>query len=380
MPDNLFLLKGEDSLTKMNLAQFANEDIFQKILARFPDLLTDADFGEGTPRRWMLIGREAGVTDKEGGSARWSLDHLFLDQDGVPTLVEVKRATDTRARREVVAQMLDYAANAVNWWRIEEIVKLFEESCKEQELDPLECLGNLLGTSAPDAESFWRSVQANLSSGRIRLIFVADHIAPELERIVEFLNEQMNPATVVALELRPFQSGADRILSPRLIGVTSRAAAQKAVSKTPSAASVEEWFQTELSPSAPLAAIHRFSDFVHKIGAKYQVTGRSLAVDCPLAGEIFRIAYVRPSGQASLSLYTLSKTEAFKSDEARKTLCETFEAQGFRLAGQSLQSERNFDLPSTENHEKWNKLEKLFEALLHKLSEAQAIQPIRAVS
>jgi hypothetical protein len=26
-------------------------------------------------------------------AGRWSLDHLFLDQDAIPTLVEVKRGT-----------------------------------------------------------------------------------------------------------------------------------------------------------------------------------------------------------------------------------------------------------------------------------------------
>jgi hypothetical protein len=36
-----------------------------------------------------------------------------LDQDAILTIVEVKRSTDTHVRREVVGQMLDYAANAV---------------------------------------------------------------------------------------------------------------------------------------------------------------------------------------------------------------------------------------------------------------------------
>lgn len=42
---------------------------------------------------------------------RWSADHLLLDQFGVPIIVEVKRA-----RREVVGQMLEYAANATRYW------------------------------------------------------------------------------------------------------------------------------------------------------------------------------------------------------------------------------------------------------------------------
>ena len=50
------------------------------------------------------------VTSSDGG--RWLVDRLFLDQDGVPTLVEVKRSSDTRIRREVVGQLLEYAANA----------------------------------------------------------------------------------------------------------------------------------------------------------------------------------------------------------------------------------------------------------------------------
>ena len=65
------------------------------------------------------------VPSEEGGGWRWSLDHLFLDQDGIRTLVEVKRSTDSRIRREVVGQMLDYAANAVVYWPVEEIRSTF---------------------------------------------------------------------------------------------------------------------------------------------------------------------------------------------------------------------------------------------------------------
>jgi hypothetical protein len=72
------------------------------------------------PRRWLLVTREAGIALPGGaGGSRWSLDHLFLDQDGIPTLVEVKRASDPRGRREVVAQMLDYAASLSVWDRAE---------------------------------------------------------------------------------------------------------------------------------------------------------------------------------------------------------------------------------------------------------------------
>ena len=130
MAESLFLFGNDNILKRMNSAAFVTEDDFQRLLAQFPDLLTDADFGKGAPRRWMLVTREAPISDSQDGGGRWSLDHLFLDQDGVPTLVEVKRASDTRARREVVAQMLDYSANATNWWKVDELKTLFAKSCQ----------------------------------------------------------------------------------------------------------------------------------------------------------------------------------------------------------------------------------------------------------
>lgn len=72
------------------------------LIADHPEILVGED-GDGGA--WILVKREAEVADSVEGAGRWALDHLFLDQDGVPTLVEVKRSSETRARREVVAQM-----------------------------------------------------------------------------------------------------------------------------------------------------------------------------------------------------------------------------------------------------------------------------------
>lgn len=56
--------------------------------------------------------REMPMLGDEPNTSRLSLDHLFLDQDGIPTLVEVKRGGNAQVRREVVGQLLDYAAIA----------------------------------------------------------------------------------------------------------------------------------------------------------------------------------------------------------------------------------------------------------------------------
>lgn len=119
----------------------------------------------------------------------------------MPTLVEVKRSTDTLIRREVVGQMLDYAANAVVRWPVDRIRSQFEARCERDGLDAEQELAGVIGPEGGDA-AFWTAVKTNLQAGRVRLVFVADVIPPEVRRVVEILSEQMDPAEVIALDPR----------------------------------------------------------------------------------------------------------------------------------------------------------------------------------
>ncbi len=121
MVDSIFLLGAQEKLVELRAQDYDSEELLQRLLQDHPHLIAGQQIDEFSPRRWLFITREMGVPGEEMGGDRWSLDHLFLDQDGIPTLVEVKRSTDTRIRREVVGQMLDYAANAVVYWPVEEI-------------------------------------------------------------------------------------------------------------------------------------------------------------------------------------------------------------------------------------------------------------------
>lgn len=218
----MFLLRGEE-LVEMREQPYDSEDLLQKLLASYPELLAGGELA-GSPRRWLLVKREAGVPDREAGGDRWSLDHLFIDQDAVPTLVEVKRSDDTRIRREVVGQMLDYAANGVVYWPAERLRADFEARCAGEHADVFR---DSLGDEA-DPEQFWDAVGQNLRSGRIRLVFVSDLIPPELRRVIEFLNERMTPTEVVGVEIRQYVGERDlRTLVPRVVGQTEQARIQK---------------------------------------------------------------------------------------------------------------------------------------------------------
>lgn len=218
----VFVLTDAATLIPMKQASFVTEDEFQTLLASFPELLVGDQIDSQSPRRFILVSREQSIADQEGGGGRWSVDHLFIDQDGVPTLVEVKRSSDTRIRREVIGEMLDYAANAVVHWPVQNLRDRFEARSAEDGADPTSTLRDRLGlVDAPDV--FWSRVETNLKAGKVRLLFVADVIPRELRRVVEFLNAQMSPAEVLAIELRQFQGEGLRTLVPMVIGQTQAA-------------------------------------------------------------------------------------------------------------------------------------------------------------
>lgn len=251
--DAIFVLDNAGHLHAMEKGGYVSEDRLQELLAAHPDLLAGAQIDRNEPRRWLLVSREVGVPAEEDGGARWSVDHLFLDQDGVPTLVEVKRASDTRIRREVVGQLLEYAANAQAYWPAGFIRGCFEGECEKQEASPEEEVQSLVDGLMPYDE-YWERVDTNLQAGRVRLLFVADALPPELQQVIEFLNTQMSPAQVLGVEVPQYVGSDMRTLVPRVVGQTASAARAKG---TPRAKRKwdEESFFAELATSAPASAV-----------------------------------------------------------------------------------------------------------------------------
>lgn len=234
--DAIFLVRSigdSQELLPMDVFPYEREGVLQELLERYPDLLAGGQTVAGESRRWLLVDREAGVPRAEGGGRHWSMDHLFLDQDGVPTFVEVKRADSREIRRMVVGQLFDYAANASRYWppddpetptegaRSKGIRAMFEARCKRRGEDPAAVLMERLGVPEPDR--FWKTVRQNLDAGRIRMVFVADEIPDELQRIIEFLNGQMKDAEVFGVEVRRYKAHDVETLVPRVVGLTAQA-------------------------------------------------------------------------------------------------------------------------------------------------------------
>ena len=226
MSSGVFLLNKDGSLEEMNQEDYSSEEYLQTLLENYPNLLAGEQINETNPRKWIVISREFPVPGDDFSGGRWSLDHLLLDQEGIPTLVEVKRSSDTRIRREVVGQMLDYAANAISFWKVETI-RLRYESKFGNDSEQAKIDMDSKFENPVEYEDYWEKVDNHLKTGRIRLLFVADKIPSELKQIVEFLNQQMNPAEVLAIEIKQYTGQEQSTFVPRVIGQSLKTVSAK---------------------------------------------------------------------------------------------------------------------------------------------------------
>src|SRR5918997_5132386 len=119
----VFLRHG-DRLIPMREQVYQAEAVLERLLAESPALLAGDD-DSGT-RRLLLLGR----TDDQAGP-----DYVFLDQEGIPTLVEVTRSADPEASRELVGQMVDYAANVIAYQDPAALRAMLEARCRVEGRD-----------------------------------------------------------------------------------------------------------------------------------------------------------------------------------------------------------------------------------------------------
>lgn len=324
MQSSIFLIDADNRVVELQRSDYLSEEVFQTLLAEHPDILRLAGGPEG---RLLLIRREKPIPDQQEGNDRWSLDHLFVDSEGVPVLVEVKQARDTRSRREVVAQMLDYAANGVAYWSIEQIISAFVGTAEASGEDPEQLLFNFLSESDP--ESFWRQVEANLRSGRIRMLFVADQIPKELARIVEFLNEQMRPAEVLAIEIAQYRSASGaRTIVPRLVGSTERARTAKSIAGGKDILSEQEWLQAlgEEAGREAKEGAEKAVRWFRESGFDVGLTRTQAALSASLVRGDGKFAWpffiCRNSARLELSLQYLAEAPQYQDEAARLELLE----------------------------------------------------------
>lgn len=230
--DEVFVIEGEDlrslpaRLLRAGLFGKTLEEALQTLIEKHPGVLPgkQMDPGSDDPPRFILLRREMPVA---GGS----LDHLLVDQRGVLTLVEAKLIENAESHRQVIGQIVQYAANAADAWGDGRVREKAAEFWSDRGRDVGELLREAFGGEI-DVETFWNEVEENLQQGKLRLIIAADELRPEVRRMIEYLNAEMRRAEVYGLELRCYGDEAGSlVLVPHLVGQTQVSADRKVSGK-----------------------------------------------------------------------------------------------------------------------------------------------------
>jgi hypothetical protein len=176
---------------------FAAEDQLQALLASHPNLLRH----ESEPPL-ALVAREVNLN--EAGY----LDILMINRDGLPIAVEVKLQRNSEARREVVAQAIDYIStlstktvdelDEMVGGQIEGVLRGFDEQVDDEAF-----------------ERRWRALGANLRAGLVRLLVAVDGATPGLERILRFLAEKSELDVQLIVVQRFIGSNSEEVLVAR---------------------------------------------------------------------------------------------------------------------------------------------------------------------
>jgi len=220
----VYALNDDGTTEPMANVHCVNEDLeLQRILEINPDLIPGDQINPSDPRRWLTVRREMPVPDPGTGDSRWSIDLFFVDQNAMPTFVECKRYKDTRAKREVVGQMLEYAANGHYYWTKDEMQGFAEEAAQKKGMSLEEEIKRLQQDESETVDEFFQRVQDNLREGQVRLVFFLEEAPAELKSVVDFLNKQMERSEVLLVEARQYEHQATKIVAPTLFGYTEEA-------------------------------------------------------------------------------------------------------------------------------------------------------------
>lgn len=327
--DDIIYLRTQEGMSPLERHQFDREVDLQELITNHPALLSGRELSPDEPLRWLVINLEAPIADRQEGSGRWALDALLVDQHAVLTFVEVKRSTDTRIRREVVGQMLEYAANATAHWpehRVRELAVVRtggEDKLRER-------VRELLGPSVDElrVESFWSDIRENLQQGRMRLLFVADAIPSELRRIIEFLNDHMPDIDVAGIEVGRYLSSAGEAFVPRVVGVTEHSRGNKEERRGALVKTTREAI-LEVCPEATRAPIAEFLAECEARGMRLELGTKGLSVRLNLPGGPASLFYFYPPGANGRNAPHLQVYVAGLPEERRADVLASAEALGF---------------------------------------------------
>ena len=199
---------------------FVKEADLQSLILSSPELLGPL----GSELRFIPIGWEVTL-----GPGR--LDLLFVDSEGVLTLIETKLRANNESRREVIGQILEYAAYAAEW-TVENVALRAREflasihapadiaglSFEEAVAIRLDWLSDEEDERRAKTDALMAKLASSMKDGRLRVVCGVDEKIENLERLVRYLSAHSD-LQVVLLQVNRFPVDGDMsVLVPTLHG------------------------------------------------------------------------------------------------------------------------------------------------------------------
>lgn len=180
-----------------------DEAWIQELIHNYPNVLP---VWELEPAFWPAV-----AICRELGLPSGNLDNLLVTPNGDLILVECKLWRNPQARREVVAQVIDYAKDLKQL----DYTKL-EQAVAQARGDGANSLYDLVVTELDEAE-FVDNVSRNLRRGRALLIIAGDGITENVESIADFLQQHAGihfTFAIVQLSVFDLPDSGGRIVIP----------------------------------------------------------------------------------------------------------------------------------------------------------------------
>lgn len=195
-----------------------SESWLQKLLFGHPSLIPVDEIEpifEGLIPLGMEVPTDAGL-----------IDLIFMNPDGYLTLVETKLWRNPEARRQVVAQIVDYAKQVAEWSydNLKNAILKAQVSGTDDTDDPMLALANEYSEEV-DEKRFIDRVSRNLRLGRFLLLIIGDGIHEDVENLANYLQQTphigftLGLVELAAFHLNP-QDENSLFIQPRVLART----------------------------------------------------------------------------------------------------------------------------------------------------------------
>lgn len=231
------------------------------------------------------------------------IDNLFVSPLGDLTVVEAKLWRNPEARREVVGQIIHYAAS-LSRMTYEALDQAVQTSTAGAPIWA-QVLASPNGPPAEREAAFVDAVAKNLSNGRFLLLVVGDGIRSDIRGIAELLGS--HPTLAFHLELVEFRfysvpDSADLVLVPSIVGRTEEVTRAVVEIRNPGGAEVSVSVELTEPPPDRTEQLRSLEDFTVRAT---EAIGEGRAVALVAVAEWWRgnVGGILRLNKASYSLY-----------------------------------------------------------------------------